>query len=138
VFSNPKWQRAALALNLLGTVILFYSFQATSSDIRLVTAPSAQYPYEKQYAICAENRALVVSSPNGGLMMGLNTCPNWENSRPAAVVNIEHPNFEGLGFVLLITGFVLQYFSVPQAETVEHLRRQLKVAKMKEQNKNSN
>ncbi len=66
-----------------------------------------------------------------GIEMGLPFCPNWEDARPAAVVNIEHPRFEGIGFTLLIIGFSLQSFAVPQAETVAHLREQLKTAKMR-------
>jgi len=137
VFSNPKWQKAALGINLAGTAILFFSFQATSSDIKLVTAPSKISPTEKQYAICADGRALIISSGDG-VAIGMHNCPNWENARPAAVVNIEHPTFVGIGFGMILLGFLLQYFAVPQPETVAHLRRQLKEAKVKAKTRISN
>jgi len=68
-------------------------------------------------------------------MMGHAGCPNWENARPAAVVNIEHPTFEGIGFALLIIGFSLQYFSVPHPATISQLRKELKIAQQKEKSK---
>jgi hypothetical protein len=151
VLANPKWQKAALALNLVGTIVLFYSFQATSSDFRLVTAPyvpptmpAGSIPPKgfvpppqgsKQYALCVNNFTLIQSDGRNSVLMGHRGCPDWENSRPAAVVNIEHPTFEGLGFLLLITGFTLQYFSVPQAATVAHLRQQIKMAQIQEREK---
>jgi len=38
-------------------------------------------------------------------------CPDWENARPAAVVNIEHPPFITLGFILttLVSCFILSF-----------------------------
>jgi hypothetical protein len=151
VLANPKWQKAALALNLVGTIVLFYSFQATSSDFRLVTAPYVLPPMpagwippkgfvlpppgSKQYALCVNNYTLIESDARSGILMGHRGCPDWEDSKPAAVVNIEHPAFEGFGFFLLISGFTLQYFSVPQAATVAHLRQQIKMAQIKERDK---
>ena len=151
MLSNPKWQKAALLLNLAGTIILFYSFQATSSDFRLVTAPYVPSPRPlnssggmlpnrfirplagtKQYALCVNNYTLIASDASSSIRLGLVGCPSWENAKPAAVVNIEHPTFEGFGFILLIIGFTLQYFSVPQAATVAHLRKELKAAQLKE------
>ena len=64
--------------------------------------------------------------------MGGSECPDWENSKAAAVVNIEHPMFEGLGFTLLVLGFALQYLAVPQPKTVAALRMELKKIKAQE------
>jgi hypothetical protein len=132
VLVNPKWQQAALLANLAGTVLLFYSFQATSSDFRLVTVPSEIFSDQKQYALCVNNYVIISSDGRNGVLFGHAGCPSWDNAKPAAVVNIEHPFFEGLGFFLLISGFALQYFSVPQVATVSYYRRQLKEAKLKE------
>jgi hypothetical protein len=152
VLSNLKWQKAALLLNLAGTIILFYSFQATSSDFKLVVAPYVPPPPRvlpngqilpnrfpsygtKQYALCVNNYTLIASDASSSIMMGHAGCPNWENARPAAVVNIEHPTFEGIGFALLIIGFSLQYFSVPHPATISQLRKELKIAQQKEKSK---
>jgi hypothetical protein len=32
-----------------------------------------------------------------------------------------------LGFILLLLGFAVQYFSIPNPETIEHLREELKL-----------
>jgi hypothetical protein len=139
VLSNPKLQKAALFLNLLGAILLFYSFQATSSDFKLITTSSKSVlPDSKQYALCVNDYALIVSDGKNGISLGHPGCPDWEDARPAAVVSIEHPWFEKAGFSLLILGFLLQCFPVPQAETVAHLRKQLKSAKLREDVKKSN
>jgi hypothetical protein len=147
VFSSRKWQQFALFLNLLGTALLFYSFQATSSDFKLVTAkPEASVldkdPYAIQatgvgngttnYALCVNNYTLIMSDAKSGVSVGHHGCPDWEHARPAAVVSIEHPRFEGLGFLLLMAGFFIQYLSVPQPRTIAELRKELKVLKAQE------
>jgi hypothetical protein len=146
VLSNPKWQKAALFLNLVGTIVLFYSFQATSSDFKLVTAPYEihdVHPFfigpqgipphgTKQYALCVNDFTIISSDIHSTVELGHAGCPNWAGAKPAAVVNIEHPTFEGIGFAMIALGFTLQYFSVPQAATITHLRKQLKAAKMRE------
>ena len=52
MFSNRKWQQFALLLNLAGTALLFYSFQATSSDFKLVTAVGHSVLVQELYALC--------------------------------------------------------------------------------------
>jgi hypothetical protein len=141
VFSNRKWQQFALFLNLVGTALLFYSFQATSSDFRLVTATdhSAVAGESKQYALCVNNYTLIQTDSRTGVLLGHASCPDWAHARPAAVVNIEHPAFEGLGFVLLLLGFLIQYLSVPQPKTIAQIRAELKLLQAQEkQNRGTN
>ena len=128
MFSTRKWQQRALILNLLGTALLFYSFQATSSDFHLVTATTHSIVAGeiKHYALCVNNYTLIESDSKSGIIMGTRGCPSWEESRPAAVVNIEHPAFEGLGFALLLLGFLIQYLSVPQPRTIQEIREELR------------
>lgn len=144
MFSTRKWQQRALILNLAGTALLFYSFQATSSDFKLVTAkpnpldPALSSPAAirgfgagsatTDYALCVNNYTLVESDARSGVTLGHAGCPSWVDAKPAAVVNIEHPFFEGLGFISLLAGFLLQYLSIPQAQTIIDLRNQLKAA----------
>jgi hypothetical protein len=131
VFSTRKWQQRALILNLVGTALLFYSFQATSSDFHLVTAKthSAIAGEITHYALCVNNYTLLESDSKNGLIMGSKGCPSWEQSRPAAVVNIEHPAFEGLGFTILLLGFLIQYLAVPQPRTIQEMRDELRILK---------
>jgi hypothetical protein len=69
----------------------------------------------------------------GGWSIGGGPCPDWEHSRAAAVVNIEHPTFEGLGFVLLLAGFLIQLLAVPSPTTIVKLREEMKLIKKQEQ-----
>ena len=117
--------------------LLFFSFQATSSDFRLVTAVSKSVLLTepvKQYALCVNDYALLASDGKNGIIVApAGGCPDWAHAKPAAVVNIEHPVFEGLGFITLLAGFLLQYLSVPSPKTIAQIRKELKTAKAKEQ-----
>jgi hypothetical protein len=117
--------------------MLFYSFQATSSDFHLVTAKthSVLIGDITHYALCVNNYTLLETDSKNGIMIGTPGCPSWADSRPAAVVNIEHPAFEGLGFILLLLGFLIQYLAVPQPKTVAALRMELKKLKAEERRK---
>ena len=129
MFANRAWMRVALFLNLLGTVMLFLSFQATSSNLKLVTTKDGRT------ALCVENHALAVSLPNGGIALGMAVCPDWENARPAAVVNVEHPAFVSWGFAFTTLGFLIQFLSFPSPKTTAQLRKELKELQKVEQDK---
>jgi hypothetical protein len=135
VFSTRKWQQRALLLNLVGTALLFFSFQATSSDFRLVTAKSdsALAGQQVRYALCVNNYTLIETDAKGRTGLGEYGCPSWADAKPAAVVNIEHPKFVGLGFLILVAGFLLQLLAVPEPRTIEALRQEMRV--LKEQRK---
>ncbi|MFY9939530.1 MAG: hypothetical protein WAK33_21790 [Silvibacterium sp.] len=129
----------ALSLNLLGTVALFYAFQATSSNFKLVTVKdrSVLGGTQEQSAICIYGRALIVQNEGGSWSFGGGSpCPDWQHAKAAAVVNIEHPTFEGLGFALLLTGFLLQYLAVPQPKTIAQMREDLKRLRVEQKQKN--
>src|SRR2546425_71452 len=82
-------------IHLMGAVLLFLAFQATSSDVKIITTSDGGA------ALCAYGRALIVQLPGGGIAGGLTQCPNWGNdARAVAVVNIEHPIFVTVGFIL--------------------------------------
>jgi hypothetical protein len=123
--------RFALVLNLLGTLLLFFSFQATSSNVRIVKASDGET------AFCVDNRALMVGLPNGGVAIGLPRNPicSLENSRAIAVVNIEHPILVTMGFLILSAGFLLQFLSIPTPKTIAQLRKELKELQKEEQAK---
>ncbi len=119
--------------NLLGTVALFYSFQATSSNFRLVTVnDTSPGSLGEQSALCVYGHSMMTAGARGGWTIGGGPCPDWEHSRAAAVVNIEHPWLEGVGFLLLMGGFLLQLLSVPSPRTIVQLREEMKVIRKEE------
>jgi hypothetical protein len=115
--------RFALFLNLAGTLLLAFSFLATSSDFRLITAANTD-GYGKPaagrtaYAICVNNYVLVLTdSAKNGIEMGENGCPHWDNASPAAVVTYEHPSLLWIGIVAIAIGFLIQLVTIPKTET---------------------
>jgi hypothetical protein len=127
VFSSRGWTKFALATNLLGTLLLFYSFQATSSSFRLINRPNG--PFGQSYEICVGDFTLLTTDGRGSVGLGHKGCPIAANDRPAAVVNIEKPEFVTLGFLLIVAGFIVQFFAVPEPVSIAELRKQVKALK---------
>ncbi len=107
VFATRRWMRIALVCNLLGTFLLFYSFGADSSDIKVVTTA------EGNVALCVGDRLLAMSHANGGITVGVVPCPEVENAKPAAIVNFDRPLLVDAGFIFIIMGFLLQLLGIP-------------------------
>ena len=105
-------------------VLLFLSFQATSSNFRFVATP------EGDNAICAFQTAFMVHHKDGSTTVGTFECP--PNARPAAIVNSEHPAFIFVGFALSALGFFIQLLTVPSAESVAEIRAELKKAQLRD------
>ncbi len=124
MFASRGWMRFALLLNLLGSALLFLSFQATSSKVKIVTTSDGRT------AMCMDHTALFVAQ-GSGFIIGTG-CPEMENSRPVAVVTIERPFLVTLGFTLITLGFLLQYLAVPTPKTTAQIRRELKEAQKAE------
>jgi hypothetical protein len=99
VFSSKTWARIGLALNVLGAICLFYAFQATSSEFRLITK--------------SDGEAAI--------------CPSWMDGKPAAVVNIEHPALITFGFIATFFGFVIQFFTIPSDPAADEIARELRI-----------
>jgi hypothetical protein len=133
VFASRKWTRIALALNVGGTLILFFSFQATSSSFRLIRRPISNglFRNEYDYEICVEDYTFL-STNKRGIILGHEGCPVASDDRPAAVVNTEHPNFITLGFLMIFSGFFIQFFSVPEPRSIASLRQEIKVLKLQQ------
>ena len=126
MFATRGWMRFALLCNFLGAILLFLSFQATSSNFKLITASDGSS------ALCVNNRAMMTARPDGGWSIGGGTCPEWEHARPAAVVNSEHPIFVTLGFVLTVLGFLLQFLALPGPRSLAAMRKELREARLQE------
>jgi hypothetical protein len=129
VFANRGWMRFALFCNLVGAVFLFLSFQAASSNFRLVTDKWGDS------ALCVKDRVLVQAMVNGGFKVGSMACPQFEDAKPVAVVTIELPWLAYLGFILTLIGFVLQFFAFPGPKSIAAMREELRLAKRLEQDK---
>jgi hypothetical protein len=84
-----------------------------------------------EYAICVNNFTLLETTGHS-VGIGHIGCPTSEDDRPAAVVNTEHPRFITTGFLMIVAGFMIQYFAVPEPQSVAELRKQIKLLKMKE------
>jgi hypothetical protein len=120
-------------MNLAGTLLLFYSFQATSSSFRLVKRqPSGLFSVNSEYSICVEDYTLMSTDARGGVVIGHRGCPTSQDDRRAAVVNTEHPTFITIGFFLIFFGFMILFFSVPEPKTIAQLRYEIKMLKIKE------
>jgi hypothetical protein len=122
VFASRNVARVGLALNLIGAISLFYAFQATSSDFKLVTTKDGRY------ALCADKTALVIKETNG-FGIGIKTCPEWDDGKPAAVVNVEKPWLVTFGFISTFLGFLLQFFTIPSDQTAIEMQKELKLLK---------
>jgi len=97
----------ALTLNVAGALALFYAFQATSSDIKLLSQTDGT-----RY-LCFGNTSLMIKpNANGGLSMGPRECPDLAKARPAALVNIEKPWLITVGLLLTVLGFAIQFFVI--------------------------
>jgi hypothetical protein len=126
VFASRGWMRFALLLNLFGTALLFYSFQATSSNVRIVTAPDGTE------ALCMNQTALFILRARGSEIGMIGPCPDQPNSRAIAVVNIEYPILVTIGFLILVSGFLVQVLSIPGTKTIAQMRKELKAAVMRD------
>jgi hypothetical protein len=115
------WTSLALLANLVGTFLVTLSFQATSSDFRLVTARgynifgAAPSPGNTAYAICVNNYTLAATDSSGSVGIGIHNCPNWVNARPSAVVTAEYPSLLYLGLILSMAGFLIQLVLVSRS-----------------------
>jgi hypothetical protein len=111
--------RASAFLNLVGSLLVFLSFQPTSTRLLLVTSKDVN---NKTVAFCIGDRAVFGLAADGGTQIGY-ACPQTENMKPTVVANGDAPWMAKFGWFLLLVGFVLQVFSIePSKLTSEDLR----------------
>lgn len=137
---TPLYARIALCLNLVGTILLALSFQATSSDFRMVTAsdvyvkdnaPGVFVHYVNVHAICSLNDTIIMEGTpypkSNGKNIVLSTqqpCP--DRSHSVAIVNTEHPRFLFIGLILSAVGFFMQFLAVPRRKTIPEINGELR------------
>jgi hypothetical protein len=112
--------RIALFLILAGTALLYLSFQATSSTVKIITQPNGTT------AMCMGSTALFEGRA-GSFIMGTG-CPDWKDAKPIALVTVEKPVLVYLGFALLTFGFLIQLLSVPSPKSLAQMRADVKAA----------
>jgi hypothetical protein len=105
-------------------VLIFISFQATSSKVKIISAPDGKT------AMCLDQTAIFVGTGNK-FTVGM-SCPDWELGRPVAVVIVERPILITFGFAFISLGFLLQVLSLPSPRTLSQIRAELKAAKLEE------
>jgi hypothetical protein len=107
ILASRRWMRFALFCNLLGTLLIFLSFQAMSSDVKLLSSNNGT-------AFCAYGEAVLIAN-NSNVAVG-GHCPDWPQSRATPLLSVEHPRTAILGFSLMLLGFFLQWFALPIAK----------------------
>ncbi len=102
-----KYWMAFLAaiLNLAGSGLVFFSFQAASANLLLVA------PKDGSLAFCIGDRAVFGLGPGGSTIIGYG-CPKALDTKPAAVVNTDSPGLAKFGWLLIGLGFLFQLFSL--------------------------
>ncbi len=123
--SKSHWAQISAFLNLLGSVFLFLSFQATSTSLLLVSGA------DKSTSFCVGDTAMFKFSESGtGVEMGTK-CPIAANSKPTAVVNTDLPELAKWGWIVLVIGFLVQIFSIEPSplshEDLKTLRKARKI-----------
>lgn len=136
---DPRWARTALLANLVGTILLALSFQATSSDFRLVTTSDMFVPsnaghppshFNKVFALCTKDRTLVAEGTDASgpaLILSAPGCPDSAHAKSAAVVNLEIPSLLYIGLGCSAFGFFVQFMIVPRRKTVAEINDEMRV-----------
>lgn len=124
MFSSRAWVRFALVLNLAGTALLYLSFQATSSTVKIVSQTDGTS------ALCLGGTALF-EGKGGDFTIGTG-CPDWPNAKPIALVTVEKPSLIYVGFTILMSGFLLQLIGIASPKSIRQMRAELKEALQQE------
>ena len=109
-----RMARWSAVLNLAGTLLVFLSFQAHSSDFFLTNLKDGSK------ALCVGNNALIVWGAGlGHVGWGQpNGCIDVADTPKVAIVTVESPAFLTMGWAFLLLGFLLQLVSIepPKSE----------------------
>ncbi len=97
-----RWMAVALVSNLLGGILLFFSFQIEPSHFKLVRGDG------QTTAICVDGRAVMLADGGAYTLGGGIPCPGWNSAKSTAEIHVQRRSFVYLGFVLTIIGFLMQ------------------------------
>lgn len=128
VFSSPAWVRTAMLFNLGGALLLLFSYQATSSDVKI-----SKYP-DGTTVFCVGDKLLMTSLDTGEVALGGKSgCQDRNNAlaHPISVVNVDKPYFVTVGLIATSIGFFLQFLS-SFPKTTPQLREELRQSKLRD------
>lgn len=109
-------EAAALILNFAGTLLLSYSFQASSSDFRMTKLEYAPVgmrinnppQHAPLYSICVKNEAILAHDNSSAIIVGNNDGCMSSDVNHVAIVTSDHPWAARWGLILNMIGFALQ------------------------------
>jgi hypothetical protein len=106
-----QWASWALVLNVVGFVLLFVAFQATSSDLKITKENTA-------IALCFGEHAVLYDDPSEktrifGISVPLAAC---SKGKPSAIVNTDYPWLGKLGVLFIFVSFWMQFKSIDRTE----------------------
>jgi hypothetical protein len=110
-----QWATWSLVLNVLGFLLLFVAFQATSSDLAIYSNSK-----DKIAALCYAGSAMVMldmSVPRGRTNIGIS--PQFSpcsSGKPTAIVNTDYPLLGKIGILFVFVSFWMQYKSIDRTE----------------------
>jgi len=127
----PKFHRAVLSafLNLLGSLLLFYSLQFSSSEFLLETLDNGHQ------ALCVNGNAMFEWRAGGVALGRADACKNATGAKPTALINTDHPAFVGWGLGMLFLGFLLQIFSIEKPVDLQAIAVKVKALEKEERDR---
>jgi hypothetical protein len=127
-----KYRLAQLSasLVLIGSFLVFYAFQATSTEFLVYTHGTHG---ESSMCVGDPPHSMLALGADGELILGMRdfdrSCSQGKNF---AVINTDSPHLATIGWILLLLGFVLQIVSTQRPVlTVLDRRRLKKLRKLK-------
>jgi hypothetical protein len=119
-----RMAQLSAVLALLGSILVFYAFQATSTGFLVYT--HGKYG---ESAMCVGDppKSMIAMGAQGELIMAVRGFDHsCSQGRHFAVVNTESPRLAGLGWILMLVGFVLQILSIEKPISAKDERKRLK------------
>jgi hypothetical protein len=124
-----KYRLAQLsaALVVIGSFLVFYAFQATSTGFLVYT-----HGTRGESAMCVGDppHSMLAIGADGELIMGMRDFDrSCSQGKKFAVVNTDSPRLATIGWILLLLGFVLQIVSTPRPVLTAPDRKRLRKLK---------
>ena len=120
---NYRMAQLSASLTLVGSFLVFYAFQTTSTGFLVYT-----HGRQGESAMCVGDppRSMLAIGPNGEFVMGMRgldrSCSQGKNF---AVINTNSPGLARLGWIMIVSGFVLHVFSIERPLPTQAERRRL-------------
>jgi uncharacterized membrane protein len=119
-----RMARLSAMLTLLGSILIFYAFQATSTGFLVYT-----HGKHGESAMCIGDppRSLIAMGPSGELLMAMRGYDqSCSQGRHFAVIDTESPRLACFGWILMLVGFILQMLSIEKPMSAKEDQKRLK------------